>query len=521
MLDSCGYLPEQDLALGLATEPSCGDGAFLLPMAERLTASLRAHGRRLMEGANALRAYDLQPQHVEQCQELLTKQLAAEGWDPSEVREVVEHWVRHGDYLLTTQPETRWVIGNPPYIRSEDLDPEVRSEYLRRCSTMTAGSDIFVGFIEAGLRSLAPEGVLSFIVADRWLHNTYGRKLRRLVIDGYAVELLYELHGSDAFAEDVSAYPAIIQIRRGEQGSVKYAKGQPTFGEKAAGRLQDWARNVEPTPLHDRDFRAAVLPDWFDTDGPWPSASPDRLILLEKLEGRCRPLEDAETGTRLGIGIATGADKTFVVHQRMGIEEDRLLPLVTTRHIRAGKVQWEDTWLANPWNDDRTLVDLELYPGLREHLKASETSLRKRHTARKANEDCWFGTIDKIQPGLAERPKLLFQDMKATMQPVLDEGGYYPHHNLYWLVSETWDLHVLGGLLLSKVAEMFVDAYGVKMRGGTLRFQAQYLRLIRVPDPDEIPDKVKQRLAQAFELRDVGKATEAALEAYGLMDLPD
>jgi hypothetical protein len=288
MLDSCEYLPEEDLALGLATEPSCGDGAFLLPMAERLTASLRAHGRRLEEAANALRAFDLQPQHVEQCRGLLTEQLTTEGWNPAEVHDVVEHWVRHGDYLLTAQPETRWVIGNPPYIRSEDLDPEVRAEYLRRCSTMTAGSDIFVGFIETGLRSLSAEGRLSFIVADRWLHNTYGRKLRRLVLDDYAVELLYELHGTDAFAEDVSAYPAIIQIRRGEQGPVRYAKGQPTFDEKAAERLQDWAGDAKPAPLHDRDFRAAVLPDWFDTDGPWPSASPDRLLLLEELEERCR-----------------------------------------------------------------------------------------------------------------------------------------------------------------------------------------------------------------------------------------
>jgi adenine-specific DNA-methyltransferase len=111
--------------------------------------------------------------------------------------------------------------------------------------------------------------------------------------------------------------------------------------------------------------------------------------------------------------------------------------------------------------------------------------------------------------------------MKATIQPVLDEGGHYPHHNLYWLTSEKWDLRVLGGLLLSRVAEMFVAAYGVKMRGGTLRFQAQYLRLIRVPDPDTIAPEVKARLVQAFEMRDAEAATGAALEAYGLASLPD
>jgi adenine-specific DNA-methyltransferase len=99
--------------------------------------------------------------------------------------------------------------------------------------------------------------------------------------------------------------------------------------------------------------------------------------------------------------------------------------------------------------------------------------------------------------------------------------GLYPHHNLYYIVSDAWDLRVLGGLLLSKVAEAFVAAYAVKMRGGTLRFQAQYLRKIRVPAPSEIDGKDRAALADAFDRRDVRAATQAALRAYGLVELPD
>jgi hypothetical protein len=85
-----------------------------------------------------------------------------------------------------------------------------------------------------------------------------------------------------------------------------------------------------------------------------------------------------------------------------------------------------------------------------------------------------------------------------------------------------WDLRVLGGLLLSKVAEAFVAAYAaVKMRGGTLRFQAQYLRKIRVPSPSEISGTDRVALADAFDRRDVQAATRAALRVYGLAELPD
>jgi hypothetical protein len=39
----------------------------------------------------------------------------------------------------------------------------------------------------------------------------------------------------------------------------------------------------------------------------------------------------------------------------------------------------------------------------------------------------------------------------------------------------------LQAVLLSAVTRLFVATYSTKMRGGFLRFQAQYLRRIRIP----------------------------------------
>jgi hypothetical protein len=58
------------------------------------------------------------------------------------------------------------------------------------------------------------------------------------------------------------------------------------------------------------------------------------------------------------------------------------------------------------------------------------------------------------------------------------------------------------------------------MRGGTLRFQAQYLRQIRVPARDSIDPLVAESLRSAFRDRDADAATEAAAAAYGI-DLRD
>ena len=171
----------------------------------------------------------------------------------------------------------------------------------------------------------------------------------------------------------------------------------------------------------------------------------------------------------------------------------------------------------NPWNGSGP-VDLDRYPRLAAYLRDNQVRLRDRHVAR-TRPGSWYRTIDRVHQDLTDRPKLLIPDIKAAAHPVLDEGGHYPHHNLYYVVSDAWDLEVLGGLLLSDIANLFVGAYCVKMRGGTYRFQAQYLRRIRVPDPQGIADKDKRALAEAFRKRDVQGATTAALRVYEIKGL--
>jgi hypothetical protein len=171
--------------------------------------------------------------------------------------------------------------------------------------------------------------------------------------------------------------------------------------------------------------------------------------------------------------------------------------------------------LVNPWREDGTLVRLSDYPRLTRYFEENRPQLTKRHIAEKLPAT-WYRTIDKVDAKLTGRSKLLIPDMRLTSHPVLEDGKTYPHHNLYFVVSDKWDLRVLGGLLLSKIGQAFIEAYAVKMRGGTLRFQAQYLRRIRVPRLEDVSQKDQRELADAFDRRDVEAATSVALRLYGL-----
>ncbi|GAA1817356.1 N-6 DNA methylase [Planosporangium flavigriseum] len=516
ILDLAGYDEERDLASLVAVEPACGTGAFLEPMVVRLSESLRRHNRTLDQASGAIRAFDLLPRNVESSRRLVEKVLIRDGWPAEDAIARAEDWVQEGDYLLADHQDegVDFVLGNPPYIRLEDVPTDRMLAYRAACSTMTGRSDVYVGFYEIGLRSLKRDGVLGFICADRWMRNQYGRELRKFIADSFSVEATIIMHDVDAFEEQVSAYPAISILRRSQQGAAVVADTSESFGPDDAATVLAWTRDGQSHAIRTDRFEIARLPHWFDGSDSWPAGSPARLALIEELNDRFPLLEDQTTGTRVGIGVATGADGVFVTKDA-DVESDRLLRLSMVRDTISGTLTWSGRYLVNPWDDQGKLVDLEAYPLLRAYYERHADALKRRHVAGRRPAH-WYRTIDKVDSALTARPKLLLPDMKLTIHPVLDEDGLYPHHNLYYIVSDDWDLRVLGGLLISRVAQAFIEAYAVKMRGGTLRFQAQYLRRIRVPRPETISDADRAMLADAFEKRDTVAATEVAMRVYGI-----
>ncbi|KIF02280.1 DNA methyltransferase [Streptomyces sp. RSD-27] len=522
ILDLLGYTSDKDLCDLKIVEPACGGGAFLGAIASRISASCRAHKRPITDALDAVHAFDLLDRNVRDSRALVENELVDAGEAPEEARKVAEAWIGQGDYLLQsdTYHPADYVVGNPPYIRLEDVPDDRMAAYRSACSTMGGRADIYVGFYEVALRSLKPGGRLGFICADRWMRNQYGRRLRELVTKQFSMDLALVMHDVDAFDEQVSAYPAITLISNSDQGEAVAADTTRSFGAKQAHDFATWYLGDAQGSITGDSFQAARMPHWFPDEDSWPAASPARLAVLEDLTERFRLLEDTQTGTKVGIGIATGADKVFLIQDADLVEEDRLLPMAMVRDTTSGTLDWNGTRLVNPWTASGDLVDLSAFPRLAAYFEEHGAALRKRYVAVK-QPDRWYKTIDKVDHRLTGRQKLLFPDMKLRIHPVLDEGGLYPHHNLYFIVSDVWDMRVLGGLLLSKVAEAFVEAYAVKMRGGTLRFQAQYLRKIRVPDPAAISESDRVALAEAFDRRDAEAATTAALRVYGLAELPD
>ncbi len=512
ILDLSGYISERPLWQFRLLEPSFGSGDFLIPVIERLLVAADRDGKSTLDLLGAIQAIELHRETYQAtCQEIVDL-LMHSGFTPPDAAHLAETWLHNGDFLL--EPilgNFDFVVGNPPYVRQEMIPAGLLAEYRRRYTTLYDRADLYIPFLERSLNLLAVDGHLGFICSDRWMKNRYGSPLRRMVADGYTLKYYVDMVGTPAFHSEVVAYPAITVIQRSPAGNLRIAH-QPQISTESLSKLAHQLTG----PSSNLNSTVIEMPCIADGEAPWlleADAQPT-LPLVRRLESEFPTLEDA--GCAVGIGVATGADKVFIGKMdELDVEDSRKLPLAMTRDIIEGIVNWRGLGVVNPFEDDGTLADFSRYPRFAAFMETHVEKLKARHCAKRGNGS-WYRTIDRITPSLALRPKLLIPDIKGTAHIVLEEGHLYPHHNLYHITSSDWPLAELRAVLMAGIAGLFVRAYSTKMHGGCLRFQAQYLRRIRLPIWHEVAEEIRHHLSAATAAADPTAIQQSVYQLYRL-----
>ncbi len=195
------------------------------------------------------------------------------------------------------------VIGNPPYVRQEELKNQSavgsdgRTQPLKdalkdqyECYTGTA--DLYVYFFERSLQLLRTGGVLSFITSNKYFRAGYGERLRTYL--AYATRPSVVLDFGDAPVFTSIAYPAILvtqKMRHVETGQLPSSKGPTGFLHAKNLPPEEWQSYVM-TWMPGPDIRE--FPDIFERDAfqiaqrdlkpdGWRMESPVSLRLLERL----------------------------------------------------------------------------------------------------------------------------------------------------------------------------------------------------------------------------------------------
>ena len=497
MLDLLGYTTDRTLHTLSILEPSFGGGRFVLSVVDRLLDAWRtAGGEDATELLNAVRAVELDRDTFDRFREVLHAHLVGHGLDARDAGMLVDSWLRHEDFLLASfDQKYDFVVGNPPYVRQELIPDDLLQIYRSSYRAMVGRADLYIAFMERSLDLLNEAGKLSYICADAWVKNEYGRGIRAKIASEFHLAFYVDMYGLDAFEVQVGAYPSITVIERAALGSVEVAHATSV----EAAYLDGLSSSLTSGRVDRPDV---MVLDGVRGANPWLLSMSSSLVIIHDLESRFPTV--VEAGCRVGIGVATGADKAFIAPlDKLDVEDDRKLPLATNKDVPGGQLVWSGNGVVNPWRDEGGLVDLADYPKLAAHLDPFREQLEGRHTAKLDTARKWYKTIDRITPSLTYEPKLLVPDIKGNGDAIaFDPGTLYPHHNLYFITSKQWNLRALQALLRSGIAQMFVAAYSVKIGGGYLRFQAQNLKRIRVPYWENVSAADQAEMIRAGEAGD-------------------
>ncbi|MDX2246791.1 MAG: Eco57I restriction-modification methylase domain-containing protein [Bacteroidia bacterium] len=487
MLDRVGYKADADLSGIRLIEPAAGDGAFAVTIIKRLHSSSLKFGFSFQKSLQNLAFYEIDTRISGLLRERIESQLR----DYSTL--LPKDLIITEDFLLSKPMNCDLIVGNPPYVRHENIPESQKIEYRKRFGTFTYRSDLYIVFYEKGLRLLNKDGILSYICSNRWLKNQYGGGLRKLIYSSYSLTEIIDLEETCPFEEDVIAYPAITTIQNGRlQKFTSYYK---------INKIDDLNKldfDVEKS----RTINTRNSVNWFSYQ---PSNS-NHEKFLDSIENQ---------GFKIGIGVATGSDKVYIRKDFESLVENELLiPIILAKDLKNNSFEWSGNYILNPFSSNGGLINLNEYPNAKKYFDSNKELLEKRHIAQK-NPLAWYKTIDKISPTLTNVNKILLPDLSGNSHLFIDRGNYYPHHNLYYITGSYYNkLIILATLLMSDFVKNQLLELGNKMNGGYPRWQSQNLKRLRIPIIDSIPQKIIELLTEAYHARDYASINKIITEEH-------
>lgn len=524
MLDMIGYKSSTKLYEKKLLEPSAGDGGFLFLAIERLVKSVEIDYSSDILGENneiiinilknSLRVIELNPATYDDLKKEVHDYLVKIGFSEINSRKLVDKWIINEDFLMWNvgmKERFDFIIGNPPYIRIENILPETLKIYKSNFKTLFDRADIYVAFIEHSLKMLSKSGTLSFICTDRFTKNNYGKIIRNLISDSFRVKYYIDIHNTMPYMDEVSSYPCIFGIDRKLGGESLYLNSESIQEEEVQEMVDYVLYRCAPIKIV-----AEVLEKWFENDQPWIMDFEVNKI-LKKIQEFHPSIKQLPEAVKCKVGVASGLNAVFLVSKETiltnSLEIELLVPIITKNHIRKGLVDWDGLHLINTYDINNKPVDINEFPNIQKYLLSYKEKLENRAFVKKKPHK-WYFTQEKIRLNELSLPKLLFPDITQGSRIIIEKGNYYPEHSLYYLISNNYDINFLKIIMESPIGLSFVRAHSTKMRGDYIRFQKQ--SVVNVCLPCNISPQLEKKILEADKLGDVSKLHLLLQQAYSL-----
>ena len=197
------------------------------------------------------------------------------------------------------------IVGNPPYIKIQtmsDIHPATANYVKQHYQSATKGNfDIYSVFVERGMQLINEEGLLGFIVPNKFLRTDYGETLRLLLSKRRAVRRVIDFGSSQVFK--ATTYTCMLFLSRKPVRTVEYATCDAD--QKALLTL-----SLGNQPASDL------------SGSSWSFSSGATFKLTKRMADGSDKLLDLPAG--MNRGSSTGADDAFLVGEGSAIEPEIL-----------------------------------------------------------------------------------------------------------------------------------------------------------------------------------------------------
>jgi len=376
------------------------------------------------------------------------------------------------------------IIGNPPYVRIQDLKLFSKEELLKKWKVVNGGNfNLYFAFFELGKKLLKKDRKLGFIVPNNYFTSFAAEKLRRWMQENKIIDEIIDFSHLLLF-QDALTYTCITILSKTKKNKFKYVSISDSKNLNEFAKLKRAAINFDD--LNPKKWRLMPKKDFEN---------------IKKIETIGTPLGIV---TQINSGIATLKDKLYFINSRYKADNNHFIKSNDGRQFLIQKEITKKVFKISNFDNDEQIKENTLriifpykktstgfeiipedelkskYPKCYEYFVSIKDELAKRDKGKKTYQK-WYAYGRGQGFGLTGR-KLLTPTFSKKPKFLLDDEGDSLFCNGYSLSNSKLDLKILQKILNSKLMDYYITNTSVQIDGGYPCFQKNFIEKFSIPE---------------------------------------
>jgi len=370
------------------------------------------------------------------------------------------------------------VIGNPPYIRQEEIK-EIKPHLKSQFKLYTGAADIYIFFIEKGFDILKDHGVFTFIMPNKFMQAGYGELARKFLLEKNLIEIID--FGDFQVFEEATTYPCILLASKENKSenfiatkikSPDFSKDFPSYITGNHREINQNSLTSETWIISDSAVQNLLLKihsngkkleNYIGDDAKRGILTGLTEAFLIDEETKSRIISNDPNSAQLIKAFLLGRDvkpythakhKNWLIIVPKGFTIKRNLSPESPFYIdepmpRYGFIEYDEAWA---WFKNN-------YPGIAKYLE----KFKDKAEIRTDKGDYWWELRACDYYEKFDKPKIMYQKFQVKPCFIFDEDGIYCNDSMWFIPSN--DLALLG-ILNSKMGWWLISKYCTAIQNG-------------------------------------------------------